>query len=555
VEVHKAIADKAIAGAGSTLDATLKALGLSQGGNTELQDGMVRRTARNWVIEGSKLEDVPATRVVHHFHHPLAFTWQIAGLGFPPWATSAVLWQQHASQDTVLGLPGPGSWSWPNARDRYREALTLATKLGRDAALARALRALGQVLHLLQDASLPAHTRNDDHLYFTVGPVDIGFPDGYERHVDKLDPLELAGPLSLSVRPVDTLFTVARNAPRMDPASLAQAPTPITTLIDTGQYTGANPEVTSIPGAPAPSVGLAEYSHANFFSDDTIFADQSILGRIPFPSLASVDPTPRLESYPRTGRSRYYFWKSQHGDTGYRLVTASALHGSVIQTLAAKTMSLDALVFQDYATRLLPRAVGYSAALVDYFFRGRLALTVDPNGVLITNGTPSETMDGTFTLYAETADGTRTSIGSWTLALAAMATSAVLPVPPLPADTPSTTFCVLVFTGQLGPEPNAVAGAVVDCPIEPIPPPPPPPPPDPPPPPEIEEFGQYWVTYHFAGSTDLILGWFSIPCLRDPYEWVPILVGWPVVIDAIEPRVFGEGTPTEYTVVCEEHGF
>ncbi len=35
---------------------------------------------------------------------------------------------------------------------------------------------------------------------------------------------------------------------------------------------------------------------------------------------------------------------------------------------------LDDLVFQNYAAHLLPRAIGYSAGLLDYFFRGRIEI-------------------------------------------------------------------------------------------------------------------------------------------------------------------------------------
>ena len=43
-------------------------------------------------------------------------------------------------------------------------------------------------------------------------------------------------------------------------------------------------------------------------------------------------------------------------------------------------MGLDDNVFRDYAARLIPRAVGYSAALLDYFFRGRLDVDLADDG-------------------------------------------------------------------------------------------------------------------------------------------------------------------------------
>ncbi|QTA84925.1 hypothetical protein [Desulfonema magnum] len=41
---------------------------------------------------------------------------------------------------------------------------------------------------------------------------------------------------------------------------------------------------------------------------------------------------------------------------------------------------MDEKCFEDYATKLLPRAVEHSADLLDYFFRGRLEITLPDSG-------------------------------------------------------------------------------------------------------------------------------------------------------------------------------
>lgn len=49
-------------------------------------------------------------------------------------------------------------------------------------------------------------------------------------------------------------------------------------------------------------------------------------------------------------------------------------HGWLISTLPFPTQQweLDDNVMADYGARLCPRAIGYSAGLIDYFFRGRM---------------------------------------------------------------------------------------------------------------------------------------------------------------------------------------
>ena len=62
-------------------------------------------------------------------------------------------------------------WSWPSARVRYYQALTEADPVIREALWADLFRALGQVMHLVVDASVPEHTRNDMHPF---GAVKLG---------------------------------------------------------------------------------------------------------------------------------------------------------------------------------------------------------------------------------------------------------------------------------------------------------------------------------------------------------------------------------------------
>jgi hypothetical protein len=177
---------------------------------------------------------------------------------------------------------------------------------------------------------------------------------------------------------------------RFDPSILGLDPNPlalvpIARIMDTERYSQ-----TGIPEA-GDNIGIAEYSNANFFSDDTIFSAD-----FPFPSEDSVELGPP-ETEPKTGELRRYFKKVRDGETMDHLAVPSALYDTLRDALADQEKGLDDTVFQDYANLLIPRAIGYSAGLIDYFFRGRIEIEGPPEGlrgtqvrVKVRNVTPDE---------------------------------------------------------------------------------------------------------------------------------------------------------------------
>ena len=159
--------------------------------------------------------------------------------------------------------------------------------------------------------------------------------------------------------------------------------------------------------------------------------------------------------------------KTTDGDTVSHFVAEGALYERLLSRgqLVGGFM-LDDKVYEDYAARLIPRAVGYSAGLLNYFFRSSFDFTVDVSGNdasarLLTISIPpeltAETMDGTFTLYAEDKDGLRSAVAgasiTTTLFRGASAQAIFAPVSGVRAY-------VLVFRGTLGAESDAVTGKV-----------------------------------------------------------------------------------------------
>lgn len=100
-----------------------------------------------WLVQGSLEEDEPIIRAFNHFYNPitqegLRIGGISLGLPSPVWAHAG--WRQQLH-------PG-GDCTWQAA---------VAAYANQDEA--RGFRCLGHILHLLEDAAVPAHTRNDQH--------------------------------------------------------------------------------------------------------------------------------------------------------------------------------------------------------------------------------------------------------------------------------------------------------------------------------------------------------------------------------------------------------
>jgi len=114
--------------------------------------------------DGGEYEDLPFwympyLRSVNHFHNPLTkqgFS-GIWGTGFLS-GVSSIQWSQEPKNTQSPG----GYYSWHDARDYFYSALTSTDKSTRDSNFANTFRGLGQLLHLVQDMSVPEHSRNDE---------------------------------------------------------------------------------------------------------------------------------------------------------------------------------------------------------------------------------------------------------------------------------------------------------------------------------------------------------------------------------------------------------
>jgi hypothetical protein len=228
---------------------------------------------------------------------------------------------------------------------------------------------------------------------------------------------------------------------------------------------------------------MADFSSRNFLSVGTNFGSSPECGGL-------VEPPCQTTAYGQ--RSQPFATMTLRGPvsgvvTLYTRAVVDQLTGQVIPNVPltsrsvwdhllenanrAPKFTLNRFNYDAMADLLLPRAVGYSAGFLDTFFRGGLG-GYSEHGKYKISVSP-EPMVGTFELRYERTDGSRPLLTSWVLQVDPEQEPSPLTVPDLPEDAAPGAPCWLVFRGQIGGEPDAVAGSRAGCPFTPPPPPPP----------------------------------------------------------------------------------
>ncbi len=363
------------------------------------------------------------------------------------------------------GLPAP-DWAleptpiptqlfgFKDARASFLRALTKSAKADRDSSLALTFRTIGQVIHVLQDMAQPQHTRNDGHL----------LPSLFEKYSDKG-----------SVRSQQSLFS-GGSVP---------------------QFNNSRDFFTNDQ-----ATGLAQYTNRAFVSQETNFRWDGITVRpnatytspapLPNPEVASVqtlDVPQAVKSYcaDTVCNMRLYTSQSDQGEVQPRAATLSIFaddldlfHIDSPNIDPGMRFSLNTVNFQAVLPTLVPLAIGYSAGMINYFFRGKIDYVPDPapGGQFVVKNLGTEPMKGKFQVYYDDQSGTRHQMTDYVwdteVILAGATQPGVLgpgegmPVPRIVAPQlpqPKTPDeYILVFSGAMGeetPDENGSVGAVV----------------------------------------------------------------------------------------------
>jgi hypothetical protein len=343
---HEVINERATQGSPLLNPYLTEVLGFIDGFRTPIEnDRGVNKSIIGWISEGGAAEDRllfngwfgeklgGVTRSLNHFHQPLRNPWAQAGLirANP----SSARWAQDPHQ-----APGRMA-SWFNARSTFLDALKATTEQQRDAQFAETFQTLGQVMHLVADLASVAHTRDDPH------PFAYEFEGFVLKRPDVINGF-IGFDASILQQPTGDSF----------------ATLPIARLWDTNTYNGTNP-----PAELDQQIGLAEFVNANFFSRDTVRLTAGADPELPLPAIDRLDPGP-VAADPRTGKLGRYLSKNRDGVLVTHMVRVSLFsnYAPIVKVI------LDDRVYEDYAQHLLPRAIGYSAGILDYFFRGKIKI-------------------------------------------------------------------------------------------------------------------------------------------------------------------------------------
>lgn len=366
---------------------------LMQNYGFQFQDGfesMVNgQRIRTWLTQGSTAEDAIICRRSTHFLNPLR-QWIYAGMDEFLVNDLCTSYRQPGAVSKYSALTwgtgyeiysGPAvsrntqQMGWDNAKNYFYSALTSITNADRDANFAKTFQAIGQVLHLLQDMAVPAHTRND---FVTSHLMQKGMNNPYELYVRNHN--ELITGLQYVIKPQFT-------SPN------------ITDFWDTSDSSVLVPDAILNPAMQIKS-GLAEYTNANFVSEGTLFSNSNAFfypsqGSTEVIALVIQDPL-----NPGSTKTRPYYYKTQDWERNYLLAGVDLITFSNLESTPSFTTipPLDDLVHEQYAKLLLPRAVGYSAGLLNYFFRGALDVSWPETGVY-------SIADGSQTPYTDANNG------------------------------------------------------------------------------------------------------------------------------------------------------
>lgn len=438
----------------------------------------INNSVIGWIQLGANTEDdlVPP-RVVNHFHNPLSnsgltdtlplssyiFIISLIESGFP-WESALTWAKDPVTQGGIYYYND--DWSWQTTKLHYYNSLTASLKIWRDAELAQTFYGLGHQIHLLQDMSQPAHVRNDGHLDDFVG-MYIDYKTG-TRGFEKF---ENWAAYHYQTEALTYIYNLDGTHPLVFPDFSLTSGVSLTfdSFWDTDKYDGTSPV-----SRTETKIGLSEYTNSNFFSDDTInplLPGDYLLHHFPFPSndyttyIACSDPQTVAGQITSTV---YYGNRACNDPAGPdHFLKGSLLNIGSFQ-LNIPWFSLDSKVYNDYAQVLFPRAVGYSAAFINYFFRGELRLeNLGSNQFRVWNFSPEPLNSGNISVYYDNTYNDRTFLGSVSISTpiaTGQSSNSSTYTPPSgvsfpPTDNIEPGVYWLVFQGSMGNEANAVIGS------------------------------------------------------------------------------------------------
>lgn len=364
---------------------------------------------------------------------------------------------------TVNGISEPSYnlgfnvYKWSDARTYELAALTNATPDARNTSMATMLYTLGHVLHLNQDLSSPDHVRDAAHLL-------TAYFEKYGEANYTNNPQWFVPP------PHDQQGWVYWQS---------QGFTNLLNFWDRNLYKNGSSLALNQETNGSVKLGLAEFSNGNFLGETALYRecyDSGDIHYFPFPSFNSTTYSTKIPQLLVTGLRTVFL---PNGDLVHRIYLDKNGDGisfnnhSVLSYLGvayalrspAARLSTSPLiqrvsvsindnnVLQAYHDRLIPKAVEYSAGILDYFFRGTMdvsaSLDANTNYTFgVTNTSSQDFGPGSFFLLEEDTNSIRTIVQTNALNRTLPSGSGMDIT--FPGPVPQGTKFLVVYQGTVG---------------------------------------------------------------------------------------------------------
>jgi hypothetical protein len=376
--------------------------------------GYGRRTIRDLVGLGSKFEDSRSNRqALRHFYEAttgsaLMIDLALPTLPSPHWATET----DNAYEDTAP----PQDYSLRDGRRYLFSALTDPDSGVRESKFGLALITLGHVVHHLQDMAQPQHVRNDPH----CDSIACLLAERDRQRMKLYAPSLYEKFTATDVVAASLFFGLSDYPAVYDDAD-------VSTIAAPRRFWNTEP-----PGPLVAGMGIAEYTSRGFVSAGTNFDSiapgrrQYLLPRLSgavreWVNLAELCQSDLRVECPSGAKGDIQFIMTDVEDAlrpsetrrNRRASTYSIFDEDLKRVGSGRRIyALNRFNLLEAHRFLLPRAVGYSAGLINYFFRGRIDLEREPGkpGLWRIRNLGPETMEGRFALYYDDKDGVRRAV-------------------------------------------------------------------------------------------------------------------------------------------------
>lgn len=433
-----------------------------------------KATIRELIQDGSRFED-DDDRSVNHFFDP----YNDRPLTIYPF-------QNFRSPDWILsdiGVLDDQVYSMRYANEYFYSALTLQSEDQRDVNFGKLFETIGHMIHHIQDMAQPEHVRNDDHcddfLCFFVFLYD---PSLFEAHAEK------------SFFEEYTDRRLKSNGLDLSADQYSQYAIPRFETARAYWHTATGDQ------SLATGTGMAEFTNRNFISEDTNFRGtlQSIEPDPEYPSpngthasltvvpitddtlLGPVGPDQPLEGNITFIGTPVFDANSGVTATNPRTSSLSIFTEDLKDFGYEEVFNINRFTIDAALEFLIPRAIAYSAGLIDFVFRGRLGVESIKEAVDFELGQPvyevlvrNESQgaialeNGAFEIYYDSLDGMRKSLQIFKGADVLSGSLKIengqtrLLQVAIPEDRNPAKPLVLAYRGKIGQE-QGIAGTLFD---------------------------------------------------------------------------------------------